>query len=312
MKRLLSIFVLLLILLPTFAQDNNIAIKAMVPDGQIPAEATSNLETRLQRMLSQQGIADVGYTPQFILAAKVDVISKDVAPTTPPRISQKLEITLLVIDVLEKKVHGSVTQTVAGIGINENKAFISAFTKLNPKNADIQRMIADAKEAIKAYYTNNAASILARNKTLAAQGQYDEAISYLLSVPDVNHDTYQQCQSLAQNIYKQKLDVEGKAIVAEARKVWMQGRNTQSASEAASILTQVNVNSSAMADAKKLQQEMSAKLSADDRRAWQLKMQAIKAQQETTRTFINGCKEVALAFASSRPKTIYKIVRSIW
>ena len=67
--------------------EKNISMYALVVDENIPEEASRNLETKLQNILSMQGIVDKDYVDRFVFTAKVDVISKDVLATTPVRIS---------------------------------------------------------------------------------------------------------------------------------------------------------------------------------------------------------------------------------
>ena len=135
----------------TFAQtsdEGRISIQAMMPDDVIPMEASKNLTTRMQRMLVSNGYGDNGYVERFVLTAKVDVTSKDVVPSTPARVSEKMEVTFFVGDVVENKLYASCTISLQGIGTNENKAMISAFSKLNPNHKDFGEMLEKAKNKI--------------------------------------------------------------------------------------------------------------------------------------------------------------------
>lgn len=109
------------------ADEGRISIRALIPDGIIlSADADRQLETKMQQLLTNNGFADNQYAVRFVLTAKVDITSKDVVPSTPPRISEKLDVTFFVGDVVENKVYASTTLNLLGIGINENKACISA------------------------------------------------------------------------------------------------------------------------------------------------------------------------------------------
>ena len=123
-----------------------ISLKAVVVDDDIPAAAVKNIETKLQRALASNGIGDMDNTQRFVLAAKVDVVQNDVMPSNPPRVSKKLDLTLMVGDVVENKIYETCTMSLAGIGTNDAKAFVSAFSRVNPNNEDLQTMLAAAKE----------------------------------------------------------------------------------------------------------------------------------------------------------------------
>ena len=143
MKRTLIYIIGIIWVSISHAQD--ISICAQVVDEKIPEEAARLLETKLQSALTTNGYADNGYTERFVITAKVDITQKDITPTTPARISEKMDITLMVGDVVEDKLFASVTIQTAGIGINENKAFISAFRNIRGDNPKIQQMLNEAK-----------------------------------------------------------------------------------------------------------------------------------------------------------------------
>ena len=109
------VLILFMLSMTTFAQstdEGRISIQAIMPDGVIPVEASNNLETRMQRMLVSNGFGDNGYVERFVLTAKVDVTSKDVVPSTPARISEKIDVTFFVGDVVENKLYASCTMSL--------------------------------------------------------------------------------------------------------------------------------------------------------------------------------------------------------
>ena len=148
--------------------DSRISINALVADEAIPSEAVSILENKLVMALTANGFADNGYAERFVLTAKADVVSKDIVPSIPPRISQKIDITLAVGDIVENKVYSTYTMTTIGTGTNDTKAFVSAFTKINPQKDELQNMLAEAKTKIVDYYTENTDEIINNAKALAA------------------------------------------------------------------------------------------------------------------------------------------------
>ena len=221
-KVLIAVFVTAILPVTVAAQENTsgISLKAVVVDDDIPAAAVKNIETKLQRALASNGIGDMDYTQRFVLAAKVDVVQNDVMPSNPPRVSKKLDLTLMVGDVIENKIYETCTMTLAGIGTNEAKAFISAFSRVNPNNEELQSMLAAAKEEIMAYYENNCDYIISNANSLAGQQKYDEAIARLMSVPEVCKDCYEKCQTAAVKIFGQRLDADCSALLNEAKNGW--------------------------------------------------------------------------------------------
>ena len=117
MKKIAIMIVVVLMATMSMAQDyGRIAINVLVPTlPNVPEEARAALETKMQQVATQHGLASNGLTDRFVMTAKVNVTSKDVAPTTPVKISQKMEVTLFIGDVIDNNVYESVVLSVAGI-----------------------------------------------------------------------------------------------------------------------------------------------------------------------------------------------------
>ena len=312
MKRLSILFLFIGIVLVSFAQNTgSVSIHATVVDDAIPAEAAKSLLTKMQRMLTSCNIIDNG-ADRFVLTARVNITSKDVAPTTPARISEKMEITFLVGDIVDNKLYESFTMESSGIGITEAKAFISAFQRINVNNQEIKAMLERAQEKIVDYYVNHCDDILAKANTLSSQQKYDEAMFYLMGIPDVCSDCYKRCQSTAASIYDQKLTADGKVLLNKARNEWLAGQDYAAANRVADILVQINPQSSVYPEAMKLQNSISAKLQADEQRAWQLRMKKVEEGQKTARSVIDCVRSIGVAWASHQPTSVVKNIISRW
>ena len=312
MKRLSILFLFIGIVLVSFAQNTgSVSIHATVVDDAIPAEAAKNILTKMQRMLTSCNIIDNG-ADRFVLTARVNITSKDIAPTTPPRISEKMEITFLVGDIVDNKLYESFTIESSGIGITEAKAFISAFQRINVNNQEIKAMLERAQAKIVDYYVNHCDDILAKANTLSNQQKYDEAMFYLMSIPDVCSNCYTRCQTTAANIYKKKLTAEGEVLLNKARNEWLSGMDATSANRAADIMAQIDPQSSVYPEVRKLQNTISAKLQADAQRAWQLKMKSIEEGHKTARSVIDCVKSIGVAWASHQPTSVVKKIITRW
>lgn len=315
MRQLFLIFTLMMSV-ANFAQtsdEGRISIQAMMPDDVIPMEASKNLTTRMQRMLVGNGYGDNGYVERFVLTAKVDVTSKDVVPTTPARVSEKMEVTFFVGDVVENKLYASCTISLQGIGTNEDKAMISAFSKLNPNHKDFGEMLEKAKNKIVDFYTNHCAEEISKARTMASIGNYDEAISRMMAVPNVCGDCYAQCQSTATSLYQQKIDAIGLQQLNKARNVWMKSQDVEGANEVAKYLNTISPYSSCYSDVENLRKEVASKLKAEELREWNFQMKQYDDNQANKRSMIKACRDVGMAWANNQPQSIVKnIIRGWW
>lgn len=294
------------------SDDSRISMCAVVPKGEIPAEACRNLENKLTRLLAANGFADNGYVDRFVLTAKVDITSKDVVPSTPPRVSQKMEVTFMVGDVIENKVYTTCTVSLAGIGTNETKAFVSAFSKVNPKLPELEGMLQEAKEKILAFYTLHCAEIVTNARSLAGMQKYDEAIFRLMSVPHVCSDCYKQCQEEAVSIYRQKIDTEGVALLNEAKAIWMKQPDVTGAQEVATVISQIDPKSTIYVEVAAFRNDVSEKLEADAKRDWDLKMRQYEDSQVFKQSVVDACKAVGVAFGNGLPKSVTKTIVRKW
>lgn len=296
----------------TLSDESRISLNAVVADEDIPSEACRNLENKLTRAIAANGYADNGYCDRFVLTAKVDILSKDVVPSTPARISQKMEVTFMVGDVIENKVYATCTVSLAGIGTNETKAFISAFSKVNPNHKELQAMLEEARQKIVAFYTNHCNGIVHSAQTLADMQKYDEAIFRLISVPNVCADCYKKCQSAASDIYSRKIDTEAVALLNLAKAEWMSHPNADGAQTVAGIIGKINPQAKNYERVTAFRQEISSKLEADAKKEWDFRMKQYEDNQAFKRSIVDACKAIGVAFGNGQPKNVTRNVVNRW
>lgn len=335
MKRLAILLTALMITMVAVAQDyGRIAINVVVPQlPNVPEEARAALETKMQQVATQYGLASNGLTDRFMMTAKVNVTSKDVTPTTPVKISQKMEVTMFIGDVVDNKVYESVVFTVNGIGQSEEKSMIQAFNQIKLGNPKLKAFIENGERKISEYYTNNCQFILTEANTLASQQKYDAAIAKLMAVPEVCAECYEKCMEKAIEVYRMKIGNEGDALVQQARSAWLAKRDYESASDALTILAKVNPQSTAQEKARalvneinkhlrgveaaraKAAKEAAEKAEAREQRDWDFKVKqyednlemARQRQADATalqREQITAAREVGVAYGKNQPRTI--------
>ena len=313
-KVLIAVFVTAVLSVPVTAQENalGISLKAVVADDDIPAAAVKSIETKLQRALASNGIGDMDYTQRFVLAAKVDVVQNDVMPSNPPKVSKKLDLTLMVGDVIENKIYETCTMALAGIGTNDAKAFVSAFSRVNPNNPELQAMLTAAKSEIMGYYKANCGNIISNANSLAGQQKYDEAIARLMSVPEVCKDCYEKCQAAAVKIFGQKLDADCSALLNKAENEWMHSKDAASAEKAAGIISRINPLWPDYPKVVKFRDEISAKLSDDEKREWDMMVKKYEDEQQFKQSIVNACREIGVAWGKNQPQTVTKNITRLW
>lgn len=243
MRRLVLSLLLGIVSFSLSAQSGTISINVFVPEDDIPAEASRMLVTKLNQIVMNYGLADNGLTDRFFLSPEVVVSTKDIVPSNPPKVSQKLDVILMIGDVVDNKLYGSLSLPVVGVGQNETKAFINAFQKIPVKSKLLETFILETKEKIVEYYRINGKSIISEAELLASNGQYDDALGQLFSIPDVCEEVCEASRNAALKVYKMKIDSEGEAFYAKAKAIWDAGKSEAAAREALDLIQKINPES---------------------------------------------------------------------
>lgn len=283
----------------------------------IPAQARESLTAKMERAISQNGFGTSCRTGRFVMLAKCNVLEKDVAPTTPPRITQIVEVTLIIGDVIENKTYASTSFELKGMGTNETKAWQMALNRIKPENTALKDLFDVAETKINTYYSENCRNIITMSNALASNGRYDEAIASLMAIPDICNTCYTDAMSVAQNIYQQKINNEGAVLLSKAKNAWNTNPDSEGAALAISLLDQISINSSAFPNAEIFSNKIASKLSSDKEREWQQKIK----QYNDEKTFrdreqansharsmatIAACRSVAEKWAENQPQnTVY-------
>lgn len=324
MKKIATMIVAVLLATMAIAQDyGRVAINVVVPTlPNVPEEARAALETKMQQVATQYGLASNGLTDRFVMTAKVNVTNKDVASTTPVKISQKMEVTLFIGDVIDNKVYESVVLSAAGIGQSEAQSMIKSFNQIKLDNPKLKDFMENAERKIIEYYTNNCSYILTEANSLAQQRKYDAAIAKLMAVPEVCKECYEKCMAKATEVYQSKLNNDGEVLVQKARGQWLAKRDYASATEALNTLANVDPHSSAQGKAQALVNEINKHLrsieaaaEAQRREEWEFAKKqyednmAMARQRQADATTIQreqiaAAKEVGIAYGKNQPRTI--------
>lgn len=289
--------------LSAWAQNDagRLSISAVQPEYEnIPEEARANLETKMQRLLSDCGLVSTE-ADRFIMTARVDITTREV--NTAGMIVQRMDITFIIGDVVEEKIYATSTIHTWGIGETETKCYIQAFKNIKTNNPDLVALVNNTKDEIISYYTDNCTFLLQEAERLAAMQQYERAIANLVTVPAVCADCYTTCQNKAVEIYKQYINLEGKKLIQNARSAWLAHRDYDSATEALSILAKVNPEAQCQTQANALIKEINTQLrrieaakAAAAQAEWEFKMKQYEDKMELERQKQEGWNALANRF----------------
>lgn len=259
---------------------NQIYIQVMQPErDNIPAEAAKQLENKLTQLISANGVAEVDPANRFVLTSKASILTKDIVPGPPAKVSMNIDFTFMVGDLVDNKVFESFTISTVGVGINENKAFIAAIKNVKPKNPDLVAFLNAAKQEIVNYYASRCSQIKQEAEREAAAQNFDKAIYMLVQVPDVC-DCAGECHELAIKYNRNKVNTNAATILNKAKAAWAESPDATGAANAADFLARIPGGTTSQKEADALIAEINKKLRADQKKEWEFKMQQYHDQVE--------------------------------
>jgi hypothetical protein len=259
--------------------------------------------------------------------------TKDIITGPPQMIAQNLEVTIFIGDALENKIFCNTTLSLKGVGTNENKAFIDALKKINPKNKVLESLIKEGKTKIVTYFNTQCDFTIKEAMTLKIQGKYGEAIYKLSLVPEVCQDCYFKCLDTLLFVYQEKIDKDCQVKFQEAKTIWAANSSSIGAEEAAEVLSKIDPIASCQPDVEKFISSVDVKLKADEKAIWEFKIKQYEDQVakekeqmriaeeksirddefrekqagrnlELDKIRVNAYREVAVEYAKNQPKTI--------
>lgn len=176
---------------------SRIALAAVIENSNMPMAAQTELNNRILKICTLNGLASDNPNPMFSIRASVDVAGKELTPSAPPMHSLEITVNLFVVDNATGNIFSQTSIDLKGAGQNETKAFIAAIGKLDPKKGQFKTFVEQGKNKILEFYNSQCDLVISRAQALRNEGKNDEANNLLLSVPPVCKECYDQCMQMA-------------------------------------------------------------------------------------------------------------------
>ena len=271
------------------------------------------IENRLRSIIAANGFTS-GTNSRFVLAARFNVLDKQVIPGPPTKIVTVLEVTLAVGDGFSNTCFESRSFEVKGAGNSEQRAILSALKSLKTKNPAISELVATAQQRITDYYEKNGASLIAQAKTLITSQEYAKAIDQLAGIP-IECSHYKAAVAAMNEAYQKEIDSRAASILMEAEAAWAADQTEASGDKVVSLVSQIDPNSSSYAKAQALVKQVGARIKKlhDEALAYDRKMEQMKLQTaaDLEKARVKAARDIAVAYAQNQPKVVYK-VRNYW
>lgn len=291
-----------------------IAISSFVPSniGGLNAQAQTALKNKLDRIITKNGLGGASYDKRFVLTAKVQKLSSNKVPSTPPVYDYEIEVTFIIGDIVEGTIFSSVASTISGTGNTESSAEIAAIKKIKETAPEYQKLIDDGKNRIIEYYNSKCDFYLKDAQTLTSKGEYEAAIATLFSIPDVCKDCYMKAMDAVGPIYKQQIDRQCKKDLIEANNVWSSNQDYYGAEQASALLANIDPNSSCYGEAKALNEKIAKRIKEIDQREWAFQLKQQQDEVDIQKAEIKAARDIGVAYGQNQPKTITTYNYSSW
>ncbi len=286
--------------------DNGITLGTYISEQSegIPAHARNMLKDKLRLIIIKNGISDNIYNSRFIITPNITVLSKNITGTAPPMVVLNIDLTLYIGDGIAGNLFSSESITLKGVGTNENKAYMTALKRVNPKNPDIQRFISNGKQKIIEYYNNNCNLMVKKAQSLEAQNNFEEALFTLTSVPEAS-DCFNSVKSKIKPLYTKTINRDCKVKLNEASAIWAANQDIDAANSAGALLANIEPTSSCFTQVKSLYAKIATRVKDLGDRDWNYDLKVLEVQVNT----IQAARDVGMAYGKNQPESMTYNVR---
>ena len=321
MKKFFAIISLSAVCIAAAAQNNagkmddmgRIALTPVIlENSSIPAPCANVVLNKLTQIATKNGLAGDSFDPRFVITANMVELDHYVTATAPAMQAITLSPTLYIGDAATGTLYASCPlNTVKGAGPNDTRAYMQAVRALKTDGPQIQAFIEQGKTRIIEWYNTQIDFLISEANALAGQDKYDEAIALLFTVPTVCKDAYDKAMRAAEQIFQQKIDIEGAQLLNMATHVWNANQSWSGANEAATYLSQIHPLSSVVPQAMALSETIGKRVKELDNREWNFAMKQFDASVSLESQRISAMAEVGKAMAK-RPVNYYNMNSFGW
>lgn len=287
---------------------------ANVTQGEnVPKSVDGRLQAKITQLLAKSGVSSSDPNSRFFVTGRFDHGYVETVPVGAAYQTMiTTDLTLYMGDSETKKIFASAVIPLKGVGETEDRTYIKCLNGLNANNAELKAFIAEGKAKIVEYYDNNYQNILTQARTAMQQRNYGEAMYYATSIPECCRG-FEQAQALVLESYKSHRDYESAELLSKAKAAWAASPDANGAAEANRYLTRIDPASSSASAASALAKEMTTRT----KQQWDfenvqkykdelaLEKQRIDANAAIRKESIRAARDVAVAWAKSRPRVVH-------
>lgn len=319
---------LILFTLPSKAQTVELGKIVLNPYVETSSDPNANrankiLLNKLNQIITKSGMAGSGLDDRFIITANTTELETTITATAPAKYVSTLMVTVYLGDAIDGALFAQWSEEIHAVGDSKYDCYANAYRKINANESGLINMVEEGKRKIILYYNDYGPQLIARAQAEAKAGNYDRAISRLLSIPTVCN-SYSTAMKLAGQLGVESIEKSNLKLIETARAQWAANPNEEGANEAMATLSNIEAPSAnVLNQTKQLSSSIAKRLKAVDDRQFALeKEQAqhemameknrVANQHRERMSAIRSAENIAIAYYRSKPKRIYKINHYHW
>ena len=285
---------------------NKINLSIVLPDEDemLSYNALAKLNSKTIQLLTYNEIVS-GVNNSFVIYPSLVIMDRNIVESGLYNVNTiKLEFNYYIKNTESNTTFSSYTKEIIGTGKSEREAINNAINKLDIKDEKLSRFISSGKEKIIDYYKNSCNQIIAKAENLSMQGNYEEALSLLISVPS-EVSCFSKAKQKALAIYKQYSSKKCQEQLLEARGYLAQNEKQI----AANILSTINTESTCRNEALQILKQLEANLNAQEKKEWDFMLKQHNDDVAKEKAAIRAIRDICVAYYKKNPVTYNYIIR---
>lgn len=306
MKRIYMMTLAAVLLMPAMAEQKgaSVALSVVVEDmvEPFPATAKAQMQSKLTKLLTQNGMSSLDYMGQFFITAVAVPQQKEVLAGPPVQIAEVMDVVFYIADYQNKTVFATTSVSTKGVGSNETKSYMDGLKRLNLNSPALKAFVEEGRAKIVDYYNSRAEAMFAEAQSLANRKEYERAIWLVTLIPS-ECEKYKQSLALADTFYQGYIDHLCQENLAAAKAVWAASQNAEGAALAGGYLANILPDAGCYDEAEKLYREIKGKVLDD----WHFEMKKYQDAVDLEAARINAIREVGVAYGKGQQPTTTNI-----
>lgn len=280
-----------------------IALSIVMPESieDQPTDLISKLETKVMQIVTNSGLGASGINNNFVIYPKMSIMETNVIEGGLQNMFMlTVDFSLFIKQVENNVLFASINKTIKANGTSKQAALINAISKINVSDPEYDLFIKKGKSKIVSYYETHCDDILNKSEMYLSQNQFEQALGILFTVPEEITSCFIKVQKKVLQSYQAYQNQKCSELILKAKTSIGANENSQ----ALETLSQIDPSSICIKEAQNLISKAASKVSADEKKEWEMKVKIYSDAVSLEKRRINAAKQIAISYFQNQPKQV--------